>query len=85
MKRRNSVRFAPKNAKMFAWLKTVDEDQARAMGTTVSYLRLIAYGHKRPSAKLSTTIEKATCGQVTRKELRPNDWHEIWPEIDTDR
>ena len=26
-------------------------------------------------------IEKATEGQVTRKELRPDDWAIIWPEL----
>lgn len=28
-----------------------------------------------------TSIEKLTHGQVTRKDLRPNDWHRIWPEL----
>jgi len=27
------------------------------------------------------SIEKATDGAVTRKDLRPNDWHLIWPEL----
>lgn len=27
-------------------------------------------------------IEKATGGRVTRKDLRPNDYFDIWPEID---
>lgn len=26
-------------------------------------------------------IEQATEGQVTRKDLRPDDWHLIWPEL----
>jgi len=26
-------------------------------------------------------IERATEGAVTRKDLRPNDWAEIWPEL----
>lgn len=26
-------------------------------------------------------IEKASGGVVTRKELRPKDWHLIWPEL----
>jgi len=26
-------------------------------------------------------IEKATGGIVTRRELRPNDWQKIWPEL----
>lgn len=30
-------------------------------------------------------IEQATDGQVTRQELRPNDWQRIWPELATKR
>jgi len=29
-------------------------------------------------------IEIATKGVVTRRELRPDDWHRIWPELVTD-
>lgn len=28
-----------------------------------------------------TSIERATNGAVTRKDLRPNDWSRIWPEL----
>jgi DNA-binding transcriptional regulator YdaS (Cro superfamily) len=27
------------------------------------------------------SIEEATGGVVTRKDLRPDDWHLIWPEL----
>ena len=27
------------------------------------------------------SIEQATSGQVTRQELRPDDWQAIWPEL----
>lgn len=26
-------------------------------------------------------IERATKGEVTRRDLRPDDWHRIWPEL----
>ena len=26
-------------------------------------------------------IEQLTLGAVTRKDLRPDDWHLIWPEL----
>lgn len=26
-------------------------------------------------------IERATKGKVTRKDLRPNDWQNYWPEL----
>lgn len=28
-------------------------------------------------------IERATTGQVTRRDLRPEDWMNIWPELAT--
>ena len=28
-------------------------------------------------------IERATAGAVTRRDLRPDDWHRIWPELVT--
>lgn len=27
-------------------------------------------------------IEKATNGEVSRIDLRPDDWHKIWPDFD---
>lgn len=27
------------------------------------------------------SIERATGGQVTRQDLRPNDWADVWPEL----
>jgi DNA-binding transcriptional regulator YdaS (Cro superfamily) len=26
-------------------------------------------------------IEEATGGAVTRRDLRPKDWHDIWPDL----
>ena len=38
---------------------------------------------KRPvPIKRCVQIEKLTGGVVTRKDLRPNDYHEIWTDID---
>jgi DNA-binding transcriptional regulator YdaS (Cro superfamily) len=30
-----------------------------------------------------SAIESATSGAVTRRDLRPDDWHRIWPELVT--
>lgn len=30
-------------------------------------------------------IERATNGEVSRRDLRPDDWHLIWPELVTDQ
>ena len=37
---------------------------------------------KRPvPEKAAVVIEKVTAGAVTRRDLRPDDWHLIWPEL----
>ncbi len=34
-----------------------------------------------PDAATCVAIERATNGAVTRRDLRPDDWHLIWPEL----
>jgi len=34
-----------------------------------------------PSPIYAAAIERATNGQVTRRDLRPHDWRNIWPEL----
>lgn len=43
------------------------------------------HGHmnRQPDPANAVLIERATDGLVTRKDLRPNDWHLIWPELVT--
>jgi len=38
-------------------------------------------GLKQPSIKTAVAIEQFTGGRVTRKDLFPNDWRQIWPEL----
>lgn len=40
------------------------------------------YANRRPGPIYCTRIERATGGLVSRKDLRPDDWMEIWPELD---
>lgn len=56
---------------------------ANACKTTVGHLQNIAYGLRKASATLAVAIERATSGAVTRRDLRPDDWHLIWPELAT--
>lgn len=70
-----------KNILLLEWLHDADKTTIEKTGVSFSYLRLIAYGHKQPSAKVATLIEQATQGAVTRKVLRPDDWWLIWPEL----
>lgn len=34
-----------------------------------------------PDAAACVAIERATKGAVTRRDLRPDDWADIWPEL----
>lgn len=38
-------------------------------------------GHRKVPIAYCAAIERASMGKVTRKELRPDDWHLIWPEL----
>lgn len=70
-----------RNALLLNWIKTATDEQVNTAGASRSYLRLIAYGHKHPSPSVAAGIERATNGVVTRKQLRPDDWPLIWPEL----
>ena len=39
------------------------------------------YADRKPSPGYAVAIERATKGAVTRKDLRPDDWRQIWPEL----
>ena len=39
------------------------------------------YGDRKPGPQYCVAIERETGGQVTRRDLRPDDWHLIWPEL----
>lgn len=39
------------------------------------------YAGRKPSPEMAVRIERATAGAVTRRDLRPDDWSAIWPEL----
>lgn len=41
------------------------------------------YADRSPSPEYCVAIERATGGAVSRRDLRPDDWHRIWPELVT--
>jgi DNA-binding transcriptional regulator YdaS (Cro superfamily) len=69
---------------LLQWLKEtpaeVAEQRCADYGTSVGYLRQIAYGNKR-AALNGADIEKITDGRCTRQHLRPDDYWRIWPEL----
>jgi DNA-binding transcriptional regulator YdaS (Cro superfamily) len=54
---------------------------AQAVGVSPSYLSQMSTGRTNISAVRARAIEQATGGAVTRREMRPADWHLIWPEL----
>lgn len=58
-------------------------DLAAALSISVTYLYQLAARQdgREPSAQLCVLIEQATNAIVRRWDLRPDDWHRIWPEL----
>lgn len=38
--------------------------------------------NRRPGPAYCVAIESVTQGAVTRRDLRPDDWRAIWPELE---
>jgi DNA-binding transcriptional regulator YdaS (Cro superfamily) len=54
---------------------------ARAIGAAPSFVNQWVNQGRPVPVPFCVSIERATGGQVTRIELRPNDWQAIWPEL----
>jgi DNA-binding transcriptional regulator YdaS (Cro superfamily) len=61
----------------------IDEREAFAtcVKSTKGHLQNVAYGYRPCSPALAVAIEFETKGEVTRVEMLPNDWQQIWPEL----
>lgn len=57
------------------------ESMAVAAGTTYGHMRNVSYGTRPAAPELAVAIERETNGAVMRWDLRPDDWHLIWPEL----
>ena len=58
-------------------------DFAKSLGLNPDQVRQWRHRHngRQPSPENCVAIEQATAGDVTRQDLRPDDWHLIWPEL----
>lgn len=54
---------------------------AESCKTTAGHLQNIAYGFRIPSAELCVLLEQNTAGVLSRQELLPEKWQDIWPEL----
>ena len=53
--------------------------------TSIGYLRKAMSAGQVTSPERCVLIEQITGGALSRRDLRPDDWHRIWPElIETD-
>lgn len=55
---------------------------AEDLGISSSYLSQLASGLAPLSPKVCVSIERFTSGAVTRQDLRPKDWRDLWPELE---
>jgi DNA-binding transcriptional regulator YdaS (Cro superfamily) len=54
---------------------------AKQLDVSPAYLYQMATGRRPVQPELAPEIEKHTGLQVRRWDLRPDDWHRIWPEL----
>lgn len=54
---------------------------ANALNVSIQAVCFWRDGKRGLSAEKCSEIELATNRKVTRKDLRPDDWHLIWPEL----
>lgn len=54
---------------------------ANALGLSAPTISDWCTGKKAVPVERCVAIERATNGEVTRQDLRPDDWQDIWPEL----
>lgn len=57
---------------------------AQALGINEQFLYQCLSGRRAMNPKQAVSVELATEGRLSRRMVRPNDWHLIWPELVTD-
>lgn len=54
---------------------------AGQLGINEQYLYQVLTRRRQPDPELAVSIERESRGAVMRWDLRPEDWHRIWPEL----
>ena len=54
---------------------------ARAIGVASPTVNQFVKKVRPVPEKVAVAIKSATSGEVHRRDLRPDDWHLIWPEL----
>lgn len=58
---------------------------AKRLGVSQGLVWQWMNGRTRVTPEKAAEIERKTKGEVTRRELRPDDWWLVWPELVTER
>ena len=56
-------------------------NMARHLGVTPQAVNAWKKERRPFPVERCTAVEQITDGKITRKELRPDDWYVIWPEL----
>jgi DNA-binding transcriptional regulator YdaS (Cro superfamily) len=56
-------------------------DVANNAGLSAAFISQLALGARPVPADRAAEIERACAFNVMRWDLRPDDWHRIWPEL----
>lgn len=56
-------------------------DFANSIGISPAYLYHIANGRRAFPVQLVKKAIEVSSGKLSEKTLRPDDWHQIWPEL----
>lgn len=72
--------------KLRAYLKSLGSDEARKAfakrcSTSLKYLRNASYGFRTLGPEICVNLERESDGALSRRDLRPDDWVRIWPEL----
>ena len=74
----------PRVDPLLRWIRETPTEEAETAcstyGTSLGYLKQIAYGNKL-AGLIGSKIELITNKKCRRQDLRPNDWASIWPEL----
>ena len=54
---------------------------AKDIDVPPSFVSKMVAGSKSVPIERCVPIERATGGEVSRRDLRPDDWRDIWPEL----
>lgn len=56
-------------------------NMAKSLGVSRSQMSQMVSGHCPISNERCVVIENLTSGLVSRKDLKPDSWEKIWPEL----